>query len=373
VKDTGGAAFAAFAMTFATGSRITPTDPNLAFEKVELSAATGQQYSSVTIGPDGRLYASSLSGLIQRFTIQPDGTLSAPQNITTVQTANAGNRFITGIAFDPASTADNLILWVNNAQFAFEGASDWTGKLARLSGANLETYQDYVTGLPRAVRDHLNNQIAFGPDGRLYFAMGSNSAMGAPDGAWGLRPNRLLSAAVLQVDTAALARRIADGRGALDVKTEGNSAGNYNPWAADAPVKIYATGVRNAYDLVWTRGGHLFAPTNGSAAGGATPSAPAGTYAGTRIDTATGGPFTTPAVTGIPNVAVSEPDFLHRIEAGGYYGHPNVTRGEYVLNGGNPTSGVDFQEFSQYPVGTMPDRNYRGPPTRSARTTRRTA
>ena len=27
-------------------------------------------------------------------------------------------------------------------------------------------------------------------------------------------------------------------------------------------------GVRNAYDLVWTRDGLLYAPTNGSAAGG---------------------------------------------------------------------------------------------------------
>ncbi|MDB5297371.1 MAG: glucosyl hydrolase family protein, partial [Phycisphaerales bacterium] len=76
VKDTGGATFAPFTMTFTTGVRITPTDPNLAFEKVSLPTATGQQYSSVTIGPDGKLYASSLSGLIQRFTILPDGTLS---------------------------------------------------------------------------------------------------------------------------------------------------------------------------------------------------------------------------------------------------------------------------------------------------------
>ena len=46
---------------------------------------------------------------------------------------------------------------------------------------------------------------------------------------------------------------------------------------------IYASGVRNAFDLVWTRAGYLYAPTNGSAAGGSTPSFN-GTFSGTRID-----------------------------------------------------------------------------------------
>lgn len=359
VKDTGGASFVPFSMNFTTGTQITPTDTNIAFQKVELATATGQQYSSVQIGPDGKLYAASLSGLIQRFTINADGTLGAAENITTVQTANGGNRFITGIVFDPSSTANNLILWVNNAQYAFEGASDWTGKLSRLSGANLQNYQDYVTGMPRAVRDHLNNQMTFGPDGKMYFAMGSNSAMGAADSAWGLRPERLLSASILQIDTDAIATRIAAGQGAINVRTEG-TASDYNPWAAGAPVKIYATGVRNAYDLVWTRSGHLYAPTNGSAAGGATPASPPGGFSGTRIDQAQNGPYTGPNVPGISQVNVSEPDFLFKIEQGGYYGHPNPTRGEYVLNGGNPTDMVDYLEISQYPSGTQPDRNYRG-------------
>ena len=42
----------------------------------------------------------------------------------------------------------------------------------------------------------------------------------------------------------------------------------YDPFAEDAVVKIFATGVRNAYDLVWHSNGQLYVPTNGSAAGG---------------------------------------------------------------------------------------------------------
>ena len=87
------------------------------------------------------------------------------------------------------------------------------------------------------------------------------------DSTWGNRPERLLSAAVLRLDPAA------DRHVPLDVKTA--EGGSYDPYAAGAPLTIYATGVRNAFDLVWHRNGHLYAPTNGSAAGGNTPATPA--------------------------------------------------------------------------------------------------
>ena len=128
----------------------------------------------------------------------------------------------------------------------------------------------------------------------------------------------------------------------LDVKTEGRGADDYDPYASGAKVKIYATGIRNGYDLIWTGDGKLYVPANGSAAGGNTPA----------------GPGNSPPA--INNVNQTEHDYLFRIDEGGYYGHPNPLRNEYVLNGGNPTSGADPAEFRQYPVGTQPDANYRG-------------
>ena len=356
LRDTAGAAFVPFSMTFTTGTAVTPVDPTVAFEKVSLPTTVGSQYTALTIGPDGRLYAGTITGLIHRFTIQPDGTLSAPQVIDIVQTSNGAGRMLTGMEFDPASTASNLVLWVSHGQYAMENASDFTGKVSRLSGPNLGTYQDYVVNLPRSVRDHLTNQMDFGPDGKLYIAQASNTAMGAPDNAWGMRPERLLSASVLRLDTAAVAARIAGGQGALDAKTP-DGGGTYNPWAAGAPLTIYATGVRNAYDLIWHSNGQLYAPTNGSAAHGATPGYDGASPVPQRID----GPYTGGPVAGIADVTVTEPDYLHRILQGGYYGHPNPMRGEYVLNGGNPTAGADIEEIGQYPVGTRPDQNYRGP------------
>ncbi len=47
-----------------------------------------------------------------------------------------------------------------------------------------------------------------------------------------------------------------------------------------------------------------------------------------------------------------------RIVRGKHYGHPNPSRGQFVLNGGNPTAAVDLFEIPQYPVGTRPDENF---------------
>ena len=51
--------------------------------------------SKVKIGPDGKLYATTLTGHIFRFGINSDGTLGNPQDITTVIDHNGGARFIT--------------------------------------------------------------------------------------------------------------------------------------------------------------------------------------------------------------------------------------------------------------------------------------
>ncbi|MEM6825106.1 MAG: hypothetical protein AAF566_08335 [Pseudomonadota bacterium] len=106
---------------------------------------------------------------------------------------------------------------------------------------------------------------------------------------------------------------------------------------------LYATGVRNAYDLIWHSNGGLYTANNGSARGGNSPDNPA-----TAIDeTITGG---------------DDPERLHlyRVTEGQYYGHPNPARAEFVRDGGNPTPADDVDETSDYPVGVLPDPGYGG-------------
>ena len=345
-----------YSMKFTTSAGAPASTYPAAFDKVPLPSGH-QYYTGLTVGPDHRLYAGTVDGKIIRHDIATDGSLSEVQVIETVQTANQGPRLITGVHFDPASTPRELTLWVSHGQFIINqhgepslvGATDWTGKISALSGANLSEYRDVVINLPRSWRDHLNNQIDFGPDGCVYFSQGSHTAMGAPDKKWGPdRMERLLSAAVLRLDPAKVEKTV-------DARTLGGG-GSYDPFADGAPLTLYATGVRVGYDMLWHSNGRLYTAVNGSAAGGKTPGTPSSAPAPRRID----GPYQGPAVPA-RTVERTQPDVLLRVERGRYYGHPNPARGEYVLNGGNPTDKLDLLEVADYPVGTQPDRNWAPP------------
>jgi len=349
VKDESGASFLPFSTTFTTGTSTSTPNTGINFSKSTVygSDGTGASLSSLVVSPDStKLYASALDGALRRWTIESDGTLTDLQTFTGL----AGNdpthpRAIVGIAFDPA---DANVLWVSHNDTVFQQpANDFTGKISKLTlenGSDNVRIEDYVIGLPRSAKDHLSNSLAFGPDDKLYLTQGSNSAMGAPDDAWYQRSEQLLSAAVLQIDPQQTLSQ------PLNVQTQdyGGRTGSYDPYASDAPVKLFATGLRNAYDLVWHSNGKLYVPTNGSAAGGNTPDDPR-----TTINEA------------LSNVATQN-DYLFEVENGGYYGHPNPERHEYILNGGNPTSGIDRAEvvamdgYSGYPAGTQPDPNYKG-------------
>ncbi len=355
LQDVDGKPFLPATGHFTTGTALTPPSAE-SFDPISLGAeASGYNFTTLAIGPGGMLYAGTLSGEILRFPINADGTLGTRQLITSVISANGGaGQAIIGMVFDPGATVANPVLWITANYRTLTGAPDWSGKIVRLSGANLATVVNYVVGLPRAIRDHMSNSLAWGPDGALYLSQGSRSANGAYDNAW-KSDEHILNAAVLRIDLNAI------NSPPLDVKTE--EGGAYNPYAPGAPVTLFATGIRNAYDLVWHSNGSLYVSGNGSAAGGNTPVTPAPLPAACqdRFDKAVSGAYTGPSVPAIVNNATAQVDMLYRAEAGRYYGHPNPKRCEWVLNGGNPTSGVDLLEEPQYPVGTLPDRNWTPP------------
>lgn len=350
LKDTKGTSFRPFNMMFSTAAVTRTETYPVAFEKIEMPTTkvmmpgrdVPSAYTGLAFGPDGKLYAGTFDGRIFRYVVNTDGTLGNPEAISTIQAASKGPRIITGITFDPKSTPSDPILWVGHGEMAFnegriEGAADWTSKITVLSGQSLSSYQDIVVNLPRAYKDHMNFQMAFGPDGALYFCQGSNTSTGEPDKKWNFRPERLLTAAALRLDPTKIKQF------PLDVKTE--DGGSYNPGAPDAPLTIHSTGVRSGFDLLWHSNGNLYTGLNGAAAGGNVP----GTTKGNR------------SIPPIFDIKETTHDLLLKLNKGGYYGHPNPVRNEFVLMGGNPTKDADTQEIKSYPIGTAPEANFQAP------------
>jgi Bacterial Ig-like domain len=337
VKDQGGNTFIPFTSTFSTGDFTNlKRDPRYRYAVIDPPLWNGTPISSLAFGPDGKLYGVGLDGIIRRD--------------------------------------DPNVMWVTtNAPVYIQPAPDWTGTVTRVTIDPLQpgfvaTFEDMVFGLPRSAKDHMTNSLAFGPDGALYVTQGSTTASGAPDPTWYNRPEHLLSSSLLRIDLKLLKEPISvqtepplpppETDGGVDAGPPPVlgpplpvwDGGIYDPFAKNAPVTLYGEGIRNAYDLVWHSNGHLYAPANGTAAGGNTPGSPPGVNP------------PVPALVSIP----TQDDFLFDVVLGGYYGHPNPTRGQYVLNGGNPTSAIDPAEVAPsdagvgYPVGTLPDKNWKG-------------
>ncbi|WP_353475011.1 CBM35 domain-containing protein [Salipiger sp. H15] len=407
--------FQKFTTTFTTGAAPLVEAREVAFSdtvEVNSNPMQGESYTSIEMSPDKQfLYVTSITGSITRWAVNADGSLDQASKEVWFPGGDfvvpgEGTRGIIGIAFDPE---DENTIWISdNYPIPLNGRSnavpDFSGRISKVTlgdGGSLEdaTIETYITGLPRSNGDHVTNSLEFrlnpdfveggdAPQYLLYLTQGSNSAMGAPDSAWGNRPERLLNAAILEIDRSREApeggfdvsteplpadgqnRRYADTdndlknggiaitdgiyvgnylhfdeNGVAEVRTGEDASSElivryYDPFAEDAVLSIFAEGNRNGYDLVWHSNGYLYVPTNGSAAGGNVPDDPS-----------------TPENEAITNVGL-QADYLFRMVEGGYYGHPNPLRDKYILNGANPTSGTDPNQVGNYPVGTDPDPDY---------------
>ena len=250
LKDTGGATFLPAKFTFSTVAGTVYSEFPAAARKVALptsqlpqtppdgskvSSRSMPSYTGVTIGPDHKLYATVTDGRIIRFEINDDATLGEPQTIQTVRETNGdgdtpADRLVTGLVFDPASTATDLRAWVAHGEPIGFKLNDWTGKVSLLTGPDLEHCQDYVVHLPRAEAGPRDEPAGLRAGRGLYFCQASNTAMGAPDHEWGYRAEHLLTACIIRVDTKAIHSP------PVDVKTEYD--GKYDPYAPARAVTI---------------------------------------------------------------------------------------------------------------------------------------
>ena len=206
LKDTTGVGFDPKTVSFTTAKSFAVSQFDAAFTQVPMDNThlDRDAFTALTIGPDGLLYGGTFAGMIHRYKINADGTLTEIAPVTAILKASHGPRLITSLAFQPGLTAKNPRMWITHGEFAIkdgrpEGAHDWTTKLSYLDGPNLDHYQDVLVGLPRAYKDHLTLCASFGADGSLFLSQGSNTSVGGIDVKWGYRPERKLTAAILRL------------------------------------------------------------------------------------------------------------------------------------------------------------------------------
>ncbi|WP_236683086.1 malectin domain-containing carbohydrate-binding protein [Demequina globuliformis] len=405
VEDLFGNPFVPFTSIFRTGDGVivggeefTPLT-NIAFEKVQIDLPEVDKYwASFAFGPDERLYGTTIGQGLFRFDVdEQTGELS---NMTDL--GYQGYAMI-GILFDESSTASDLKVWVTKTSANVGNEQNqFISAISLLTGDELQNEKQVFTGLPRSQSDHLTNSMVYGPEGDIYVLQGSNQAAGDLDNSWGQRGEQLLTAALLnfdpdhariqaslndaQGDNPLLVQTAPSGNTGEDVRNGFNAASPYNPFAAGAPLEIYATGIRNAYDLTYHSNGHIYVATNGTAGGGNSPGVNYNAANDTWTRVAAPGipgfssvngqdltqacrareqwdptfvPRSVPAISNHP----TQRDHLYDVVKGGYYGHPNPTRCEFVLHEGNdPANPPQWagQGGSKYASGVLPESHYDG-------------
>ncbi|MCO8120110.1 Ig-like domain-containing protein [Stieleria sp. TO1_6] len=299
--------------------------------------------TTVVVGPDRRLYAASAFGEILCWDLDAEGR---PSNRRVLFHDPTTSRQFIDLEFHPASTAENLELWVSYAERLSDPADPrhhFSGQIARLKirGDQIIDYQVVVKGLPhgREVQGghetlpHQPNGLCF-VDGMLYQSVGSTSSSGGPPN-WGI-PEQPLSACILEIDYQKI------GGETVDVYPGGE---RYDPDASGAVVKRFATGIRNALEIIAHSNGRLYTAVNIN-------------DRGKRSD----GVPDDPELPGDQNELIKQvtPDHesLYILQRGRHYGFPNPSIGNYVLAGGNPTNGEDPFEITDYPVGTKPEAGF---------------
>ena len=347
------------------GEVIEPAAAPVNFTRSNLKIAGGnviKRGTSLQFGPDGKLYVSEMDGLIHVFAVTRKGKndyaatlLETIDEILGVPnhdddgTPNPalGKRLVTGFVVT-GSAAQPVIYAVSSDPRQAAGPSGRdsdldtnSGILHKLTrGGGGWTLQDVVRGLPRSEENHVGNGIATMGGGKVVVSMGGHTNQGVPSNNFAQLPEYALSGAVLEIDVAQIGGGThdlptlddEDRPGANDANDPfgGNDGKNQAKLVADGPVKLFATGLRNAYDLTLTEAGRLYTFDNGPNTGwGNEPKA------GCLNEYDDGGR--------------TLPDNLHLLTRGSYAGHPNPTRGNLAntFNDSNPQSPV---EIAAHPV-----------------------
>lgn len=339
----------------------------VSFATSELIGAQLTHPTTLSFGPDNRLYVATQAGEIYAFTIRKNGAnnyeVTSTEEIMLVRNIpnhddrgglmpNITDRQITGIL--AAGTAENPILYVNSSDPRIGGGGELgdrdldtnSGTLSTLTKTDSTwTMVHTVRGLPRSEENHHPNGMVLDPvTNILYIAEGGNTNAGSPSNNFGYLTEYALAGAVLSIDLNMINSQFGGAYTlpTLDDPTRpntpdgsdvndpfgGNDGLNQAKLVPGGPVQIYSPGYRNIYDITITkspgRAGRMYTVDNGANGGWGGYPVNEGTPNVTN-DRILSEPGSTTATA--TDAKVNNLDHLHFITGKGYYGgHPNPIR-----------------------------------------------
>jgi large repetitive protein len=326
--------FAGFSVTEMTATQPPPPPPGeVGFEATPTEI--GYKPTALREGPDGRLYVLDAMGAIRAYQVNDDGSLTIQSTYDVLPTPSEGIYTALGLEFDPASTADDLTVWISHSISTGENFSEGlvnsstVTRVVDLTGAKTTTAM--ITGLPRAIANHAINSIKFGSDGQLYIALGGQTGAGGPNTEpteFGTRPEQYYSASLVRADVNRLAGWDPTLHGDCATTVDDATGTSQTAPASNCDIEFVATGLRNIFDFEFGTDGFIYGSDNALGVAGTVP-----------VDYK-------PSCQGIVDYSSnpqfdpgSQADKFHRIAVVGdptpgnvsYRGHPNPSRGECVF------------------------------------------
>jgi glucose/arabinose dehydrogenase len=264
-------------------------------------------------GPDGRLYVGSDQGNITIYAFDDNYQVTDTQVTSAI--AALDNKTILGMTVNPRDPPDPVKIYVAHSELYAEGGGEfmgpapYNGQVSVLTGPSFSKIKPLITGLPVSGRDHAINGMTFDDAGNLLIAVGSATNAGVPSLPMGTLPNSPLDAAILKapIFKANFNGAIAYIETATGKPNNDQVFGDRVDVAPGVDVSVFASGMRNPFDIVWTTRGKLYGTDNGMNANFG-------------------------AISTGPNTQATEsnqPDKINYLVEGNYYGSPNRNRGRY--------------------------------------------
>jgi len=337
------------------GQVVKPKNVPINFGKSTLKNINTTRATSLQFGPDGKLYVAEMDGTIQVIGVVRNGknnytgtkleTITHIKNVVNhndmgVVQPQVKDRLVTGI-FVTGTAAQPVIYVASSDPRQAAGPSGKDANLDTNSGILHRltkngggwVKQDLVRGLPRSEENHVPNGLIM-YENKILLNTGGHTNMGVPSNNFAELAEYALSTAILEIDVNAI------GNGTHDLPTlddedrpgandnndpfGGNDGKNQAKLMKTGPVKLFATGFRNIFDITLTDSGKIYVFDNGPNPGwGGTPKGN--------------------CVNNIDNGGAHHWDNLHLITKNFYGGHPNPTRGSKnnKFNNSNPQSPIE--------------------------------